>query len=101
MEYQIGATDLRQKLTDVLQIVREKQAVYVIETFGRPQAALISMAEYQTYQEYRRERAAYFHWLDEAASANAELNAGLSESEVLALIDEARREVADEQAAAA
>lgn len=53
-EYQIGATELRQKLTDVIETIREQNAAYVVETFGRPQVVIISLDEYQQLQEYRR-----------------------------------------------
>ena len=43
MERTIGATELRQRLTDVLQAVREEQATYVITTFDRSQAALVDL----------------------------------------------------------
>ena len=45
MARKVGATDLRQRLTDVLQAVREQRETYVIETFGRPQAAIINLDE--------------------------------------------------------
>ncbi len=35
-ERRIGATELRQKLTDVIQAVKEEKVAYVVETFGRP-----------------------------------------------------------------
>lgn len=94
MEEQIGATELRQNLTNVLQNIRETQAVYVVETFGRPQAALISVDEYRDFQQFQRERASFFQWLREEAAANAAHNQDLTEQQILALIDEARNEVA-------
>lgn len=54
-ERQIGATELRQKLTDVIQAVKEEGVAYVVETFGRPQAVLIDLDE---YQRLRRAQAA-------------------------------------------
>ncbi len=93
MEQVIGATDLRQQLTDVLQAVREQQATYVVETFGRSQAAIVNLDEYRQFQNYRRERDAFFDWMDRAASANAERNRDLSEEEILAIIEQAREEV--------
>jgi len=57
MEQSIGATDLRQRLTDVLQAVRERRETYVIETFGRPQAAIINLDEYRQFQRLRRDLA--------------------------------------------
>ncbi|MBN1963461.1 MAG: type II toxin-antitoxin system Phd/YefM family antitoxin [Anaerolineae bacterium] len=56
MERSIGATDLRQRLTDVLQNIREARETYVVETFGRPQVAIIDLEEYRAFQRYQAER---------------------------------------------
>lgn len=96
MARSIGTTDLRQRLTDVLQAVREQHETYVVETFGRPQAALINMDEYEQFQRFRRDREAFFEWLEETAARNAERNAGLSDEQVLAIIEQAREQVAAE-----
>jgi prevent-host-death family protein len=93
MKKAIGATDLRQRLTDVLQAVRERRDTYVIETFGRPQAAIINLDEYRQFQRFREEREAFFEWLEDTAARNAQRNVGLSDEEVLALIERAREEV--------
>ena len=90
MERSIGATDLRQRLTDVLQAVREQGETYIVETFGRPQAAIINLDEYRQIQRFRREREAFFEWLEAIAARNAERNVGLSDEEVLAIIEQAR-----------
>ena len=94
MENQIGATELRQKLTDVLQEVREEQATYVIETFGRPQAALVNLDEYRRFQQFQDQRKNFFQWMEETAGANAPRNQDLSEEEILAIIEQAREEAA-------
>ena len=94
MERSIGTTDLRQRLTDVLQVVREQRETYVIETFGRPQAAIVNLDEYRQFQRFRQEREAFFEWLETTAARNAERNVGLSDEEVLAIIEQAREEVA-------
>ncbi len=94
MERSIGATDLRQHLTDVLQAVRERRETYVVETFGRPQAAIINLDEYGLLQRFRREREAFFEWLEATSARNAERNVGLSDEEMLAIIEQAREEVA-------
>jgi prevent-host-death family protein len=94
MERSIGAADLRQRLTDVLQAVRERGETYIVETFGRPQAAIISLDEYRQIQRFRQERETFFEWLEAAAARNAERNVGLSDEEVLAIIEQAREEVA-------
>ena len=95
MEKTIGATDLRQQLTDVLIAVREEQAVYIVETFNRPQAALVNLDEYRQFQQYRRERDAFFLWVNETATGNAQLNQAMSEDDVLRLIEQARCEPAE------
>jgi len=94
MEQRIGATDLRQRLTDVVQAVREQRAAYVVETFGRPQVAIVNLEEYRQFQRFRQEREAFFEQLEGMAARNAERNAGLSDEEVLAIIERAREEVA-------
>jgi prevent-host-death family protein len=50
----VGATDLRQRLTDILQAVREHREAYVVETFGRPQAVLVNLDEYERMQRLQR-----------------------------------------------
>jgi len=92
MERSIGATDLRQRLTDVLQAVRERGETCIVETFGRPQVAIINLDEYRRIQRFRREREAFFDWLESTAARNAERNAGLSDEEVLSIIEQARKE---------
>jgi prevent-host-death family protein len=94
MKKTIGATDLRQRLTDVLQAVRERRETYVVETFGRPQAAIINLDEYRQFRRFQEEREAFFEWLEDTAARNAQRNVGLSDEEVLALIERAREEVA-------
>jgi len=94
MERSVGATDLRQRLTDILQAVREQRATYVVETFGRPQAAIVNLEEYRLFQRFREEREAFFEWLEATAAHNAQRNVALSDEEVLAIIERAREEVA-------
>ncbi|HIQ06776.1 MAG TPA: type II toxin-antitoxin system Phd/YefM family antitoxin [Anaerolineae bacterium] len=94
MERSIGATSLRQRLTDILQAVREQGETYIVETFGRPQAAIISLDEYRQFQRFRQEREAFFEWLEATAARNAQRNVGLTDEEVLAIIEQAREEVA-------
>ena len=96
MERAIGATELRQRLTDVLQAVREEQATYVIATFDRSQAALVNLEEYRQFQHFRQEREAFFDWLDDVVSQNAKQNLDLDDDEVLAIIEQARAEAAAE-----
>jgi prevent-host-death family protein len=94
VERRIGATELRQRLTDVLQAVREEQATYIIATFDRSQAALVNLEEYRQFQRFKQEREAFFDWLDHVASQNAAQNLDLGDDEVLAIIEQARAEAA-------
>jgi prevent-host-death family protein len=94
MDRRIGTTDLRQRLTDVLQAVREQRASYVVETFGRPQAVIVNLEEYQQFQRFREEREAFFEWLEKTAARNAEHNVGLSDDQILEIIEQAREAVA-------
>ncbi len=96
MERVIGATELRQQLTDVLQAVREQRATYIVETFGRSQAAIVNLEEYRQFLGYRQDRETFFQWLDRVAAVNAEHNRDLSEEEILAIIEQARQEIHQE-----
>lgn len=62
-ERQIGTTELRQRLTDVIQAIKEEKVAYVVETFGRPQVVIVSVEEYRRLETLRAERAP----MDEAA----------------------------------
>jgi prevent-host-death family protein len=99
MKKTVGATELRQHLTDVLQTVREQRETYVVETFGRPQAVLVNLDEYERLQRFQREREAFFAWFEDAAARIAKANAGLSQEQVLAMIEQARAQDALEHRA--
>lgn len=92
-ERQIGTTELRQRLTDVLQAIKEEKVAYVVETFGRPQAVIIDLDEYERLQEYWAAHESFFAKLLAVGEANAELNKDLTEQQLLAIIDAARAEV--------
>lgn len=94
MEQRIGATELRQRLTDVLQAVREEQATTVVATFDRSQAELVNLEEFRQFQQFKQEREAFFDWLDDTAAQNAAQNLELGDDKVLAIIEQARTEVA-------
>jgi PHD/YefM family antitoxin component YafN of YafNO toxin-antitoxin module len=94
MERRIGATELRQKLTDILQAVREERTTYIIETFDRSQAALINLEEYQEFQRFEQEREAFYAWLETAAGRSTDQSQSLSSEEVLDIIEQVREEIA-------
>lgn len=92
-ERQIGTTELRQRLTDVIQAVKEEKAVYIVETFGRPQVVIVDSNEYRSLRAYRAVRDSFFERLLATGEANARLNADLTEEQLLLMIDAARSEV--------
>lgn len=96
-ERQIGATELRQKLTDVIQAVKEEKVAYVVETFGRPQVVIVDVDEYGRLQAYRARREEFFDRLAAASEENSRRNAGLTDEQLLAIIDEARDQVYESQ----
>ncbi len=57
-ERQIGTTELRQRLTDVIQAVKEEKVAYVVETFGRPQVIIVEVEAYRRLQSLKPQRAA-------------------------------------------
>ena len=50
--------------------------------------------EYRQFQCFREEREAFFEWLEAMAARNAERNVGLSDEEMLAIIERVREQVA-------
>jgi prevent-host-death family protein len=96
MARRVGTTDLRQRLTDLLQAVRDEHETYVVETFGRPQAALVNLDEYEQFQHFQQERQAFFDWLEDATARDAEQNAEQSGEQMLTLAEQAHEQVSSE-----
>jgi len=72
MKKAIGATDLRQHLTDVLHVVRERGETDVVETFGRLQVAISNLDEYRHFQRFGEEREAFSgDWIPQPAALSA------------------------------
>ena len=88
MERSVGSTDLRQRLTDILQRVRERREAYVIETFGRPQAAIINLEDLRLLQELKEQQAEYT--LRETLAQIRARGRAADPEELQALIEEAR-----------
>lgn len=78
-ERQIGTTELRQRLTDVIQAVKEEKVAYVVETFGRPQVIIVEVEAYRRLQSLKPQRAAtaglarsaFGMWADRGADRGA------------------------------
>ena len=96
IEHIIGATELRQKLTDVLQDVRDQGRTYVIQTVGRPQAAIVNLEEFRRFKRFAEQRREYIDRPKEMADPNARRSMGLSEEEVLELVERSRKDVVGE-----
>jgi prevent-host-death family protein len=92
----VTSTELQKNTREVIDWTRTKGEAVVIETYGKPMAALLSYDEYQAYQQYKQARAARFAQLRQAAAANAAANT-LSEAEALALVDAERQALYQEQ----
>jgi len=86
----VTSTELQKNTREVIDWARMRGEAVLIETYGKPMAALLSYDEYQSYLQYRQARAVRFEQLRLAAAANAAENE-LSEEEALALVDDERQ----------
>ena len=87
----VTSTDLRKKTREVLEWTRKNGEAVVVETRGKPMAAILPLNEYQAYLQYKQARAASFTRLREIVAENAAYN-GLTEEEALALAEHARQD---------
>ena len=92
MSKTITSTELQKKTREMIDWTRMAGEAVVIETYGKPMAALVSYDEYQNYLQYKQARADRFTSLREAAADNAAYNA-LTDAEAMALIEQTRQEV--------
>ncbi len=91
----ITSTELQKNTREVIDWTRTRGEPVIVETYGKPMAAVLSYTEYQVYDQYRQARATRFAQLRAAAADNAAGN-DLSEAEAMALVDAARQELFDE-----
>ena len=92
----ISSTELQKKTREVIDWARTKGEPVVVETYGKPMAAILSYDEYQAYQQYKQARSERFARLRSAASQNA-ASSELTHEQVLSLIDEIRQEIYDQK----
>lgn len=90
----ISSTELQKDTLAMIDWTRLQGTPVVIETYGKPIAALLSYDEYEAYWQYKQSRQARFAQLKQAAAQNADFNQ-LSEEEALALADEERQAIWD------
>jgi prevent-host-death family protein len=94
MSKTITSTELQKKTREMIDWTRIKGEPVVIQTYGKPMAALVSYDEYQNYLQYKLARTDRFKRLREAAADNAAYNT-LTEAEAVALVEETRQELYD------
>ena len=86
----ISTTDLRAQIKRVLNEVGYGQAQYVVEKFGEPTAAIISLEDFRLLQTAKRQRAASS--LQETLATIRARNREIEAGELDALIEEVRAE---------
>ncbi len=91
----VSSTELQKKTREMIDWARIQGEAVVVETYGKPMAAILSYDEYEAYRQYKAARAARFSQLRQAAADNSTLNR-LTEEEALALIEKVRQELYDE-----
>jgi prevent-host-death family protein len=84
----VSTSDLRSQIRRVLDEVSYGQAEYIVEKFGEPAAAIVSMADFRLLEEARRQKAAA-SLRDLIADVRAR-NRQLDPAELSAAIEEAR-----------
>lgn len=95
----ISASDLRTNIKEVLNQVAYGRVDYVVEKFGEPTVAMISVADYAVLQEARRQQTTSS--LREAIEQVRARHVQLDEVELNALIDEARADFQRERSRSA
>lgn len=98
MSRTVTSTELQKHTREVIDWTRTKGEPVVVETYGKPMAAILSYDEYQTYLRYREARSARFARLRRTAAENA-VAGKLSAEEAQALVDEVRQEFFEERRA--
>ena len=86
----ISSSDLRTAIKEVLNEVGYGQAQYIVEKFGEPTAAIVSMEDFRLLQAARQQQATAS--LQEIVADIRARSRGLGPDELDALIEEARAE---------
>ena len=86
----ISSSDLRAQIKRVLNEVGYGRAQYIVEKFGEPTAAIISMDDFRLLQSVRQQQATAT--LREIIAEVRARNRGLDPNELDALIEQARAE---------
>lgn len=94
MSKTITSTELQKNTREMIDWTRVEKEAIVIQTYGKPMAALVSYDEYQNYLQYKQARADRFTSLREGAAENAAYNV-LTDDEAMALVEQTRQELYD------
>lgn len=81
MRKTVSAVRARGELGQMLEEVYYRGDQYVIERAGKPMAAVVPVEQ---YEQWRRERDAFFELVEELRSRNADVEAGEVEEDVAA-----------------
>ena len=86
----ISSSDLRAQIKRILNEVGYGQSQYIVERFGEPTAAIVSMEDFRLLQEARQRQA--IASLREIIAGIRDRSRGVDPDELNALIEEARAE---------
>lgn len=94
MSTTIQSTDLRRRVREILDRVRNEKEPVIVQTYDTPQAVLIPYEEFEAYEAWRVRRVERAAWLSELRAIAEEVSAraDLSVAEADALIEEAVQE---------
>ncbi len=92
----ITSTELQKNTRELIEWTRARGEPIIVESDGKPVAAILSYAEFQANDQVREARTARFTQLQAAAGANAAAN-GLTEIEAMVLVDAERQMMFDER----
>lgn len=95
----ISSSDLRAQIKRVLNEVGYGQAQYVVEKFGEPTAAIVSMEDFRLLQQAKQQRASAS--LQEIVAAIRARSRQLDLDELDVLIEQARTEFYHQQSSQA
>ena len=87
----ISSSDLRAQIKRVLNEVGYGQAQYIVEKFGEPTAAIVSMEDFRLLQAARQQQANAS--LQEIIAGIRDRSRGVDPDELNALVEEARTEL--------
>ena len=93
MSMTIQTTDLRRRVRDVLERVREKGETFVIKSYNTPQAVILPYEEYEAYQNWQITQQKRTAWMSELRRIAEQVSeyAALSDEVAQKMIDEASK----------